>query len=98
MAEGRKKERGIVEEAQIVLVSQKKQQIVTQIAVLQLQLQVLQVLQCWYNYLVIISALFVLTFSFAYENYIKLGQVNCAKLRYSGYEKALDRWKISFGG
>ena len=48
MAEGRKKERGIAEEAQAVGVSQKKQQIVTQIAVLQLQLQ-LQV---------IISALF----------------------------------------
>ena len=79
MAEGRKRERGIAEEALTVLVSQKKQQIVTQIAVLQLQLQL--------QLQVIISALFFFfTFSFAYENYIKLGQVNCAKLRYSGYE------------
>ena len=82
MAEGRKRERGIAEEALTVLVSQKKQQIVTQIAVLQLQLQ----LQLQVRLQVIISALFVFTFSFAYENYIKLGQVNCAKLRYSGYE------------
>ena len=88
MAEGRKRERGIAEEALTVLVSQKKQQIVTQIAVLQLQLQL--------QLQVIISALFVFTFSFAYENYIKLGQVNCAKLRYSGYENWLGTRQVEY--